>query len=84
MQRKGKKSSRLIRQQMATNERDMQDAETRTGEHQRQLEEIMIKNKGNRSKEIRMQLTKTHDQKRLLEIKIVVVISTSGRRRAME
>lgn len=24
---------------MATNERDMQDAETRTGEHQRQLEE---------------------------------------------
>lgn len=42
---------------------------------------IMIKNKGNRNKETRMQLTKTHDRKRPLEIKIVVVaISKSGRR----
>lgn len=56
MQRKGKKSSRLIRQQMATNERDMQDAQTRTGETQRKLEENNDTNKGSRNKEMRMQL----------------------------
>lgn len=85
MQRKGKKSSRLIRQQMATNERDMQMQKQEQGNTRDNWKKIMIKNKGNRNKEIRMQLTTTHDRKRLLEIKIVVVaISTSGRRAAME
>lgn len=55
------------------------------GDTSENWKKIMIKNQGNRNKEIRMQLTETHDRKRLLEIKIVVVaISKSGRWRAME
>jgi hypothetical protein len=42
---------------MATNERDMQDdAETRTRETQRKVEENNDTNKGNRNKEMRVQL----------------------------
>lgn len=54
---KAKKSSRLIRQRMATNERGMQM------QNQEQWE-IRKKKIGNNNKETRMQLTETHDRRK--------------------